>query len=277
MYDPPDSPSDSTEYPCQEYENRTLEISMNAIAGFLEISPKAYPTPNPFYFSIEAWDKHYNLSAGTGTTQRKSPNYTEYQEIHAYTGRTTPDYGPIWLYNVTNAPSISTGDDDEVLYRFDGRMNAVDFLRDQSFKFNASGICNERDEKRLLFSGSLLSPRETEEHDWAGSPIPAPRISGYFNTRTAHVAMSGLFRAGNGQRGTIVGRAEMVFHGEIDAERSDQLFMGRAVPEWNATLGFARGSVGGGKSTAPRISGTVASLILIGFMGIGLAVPLIFF
>lgn len=61
---------------------------MNAIAGFLEISPKAYPTPNPFYFSIEAWDKHYNLSAGTGTTQRKSPNYTEYQEIHAYTGRT---------------------------------------------------------------------------------------------------------------------------------------------------------------------------------------------
>ncbi|OJD14950.1 hypothetical protein AJ78_04765 [Emergomyces pasteurianus Ep9510] len=280
MYNPPDYPSESTKYPCQEYENRTFEISMNAIAGFLEDSPKSTPTNNPFYFSIEAWDKHFNLTPGTGPTQRKSANYSKFQENHAYSGSATSTHGPIWLYNMTDAKnsSIDGGDgDNEALYRFEGRMNVADFLRNQEFKFNASGICDERDEDRLLFSGALHGPNRDEKYDWAENPIPVPRVSGYFSTRTAHVSMSGLFIVSNEKLDSVVGRARMVFHGEIDNERSDQLFMDRPVPEWNATLGFARGSVGGAKSAASRISDMVGNFNLIGFVGLGLALPLIFF
>ncbi|QSS65484.1 hypothetical protein I7I51_06328 [Histoplasma capsulatum] len=32
VYDPPDYPSQNTDYPCREYENRTFEIPMNAIS-----------------------------------------------------------------------------------------------------------------------------------------------------------------------------------------------------------------------------------------------------
>ncbi|KLJ11580.1 hypothetical protein EMPG_13249 [Blastomyces silverae] len=283
LYDPPNYSFEDTDYPCQEFENRTFEISMNAIAGFQEISPKSYPQPNPFYLSIEAWDMHYNLTPGTGPTQRKSANYSEYQEIHAYTGMATGTHGPIWIYNMTNTPNNNNNnkDDDEPLYRFAGNMNAIDFLQTQVFKFNASGICSGgSDIDDLLYDGSLLSPTRNGHDDWAGDPIPTPRISGSFNTRVAQVTMSGLFMVGNGNRGSMVGRAEMIFRGEIDEERSDQLLLGKSVPEWNATLGFVRGSVGGAKSGATRVwgLGEVGGLVFGGVvMGFGIAVPLVFF
>ncbi|OAX85513.1 hypothetical protein ACJ72_00102 [Emergomyces africanus] len=274
MYNPPDYRSENTEYPCQEHENSTFGISMNAIAGFLENSPKSKPTNNPFYFTIEAWDKRFNLTRGTGPTQRTSANYSKYQENHVYSGSATSKYGPIWQYNLTDGPSNG---DDEAKYRFEGRMNSVDFLLSQNFNFNASDVCKERDKERLLFSGSLVSTGSREKYDWTKNPVPAPRISGSFGTRTAHVSMSGYFIVSNDKFDAIVGRADMVFYGVIDEERSDQLFMDRPVPEWNATLGFARGSVGGANAAAPQILGMVGNFILIAFTGLSIAVPLIFF
>ncbi|KAL2370289.1 hypothetical protein RJZ57_005271 [Blastomyces gilchristii] len=72
----------------------------------------------------------------------------------------------------------------------------------------------------LLHGGSLLSPIKRIQGDWAGDPVLVPRVSGSFNARVAQVVMSGLF-----------------------------------ILEWNATLGFVRGSVGGAKSRAARVSG----------------------
>lgn len=42
--------------------------------------------------------------------------------------------------------------------------------------------------------------------------------------------------------GTIVVSANITFSGTLDAVRSDQLLLGEARPEWNATLGFSEKS-----------------------------------
>ncbi|QSS65485.1 hypothetical protein I7I51_06329 [Histoplasma capsulatum] len=129
-----------------------------------------------------------------------------------------------------------------------GRMNAADFLERQDFKFNASCICkDERDAGSLLYSGSLINPTEDRKFDWAQNQISTPGILGFFNAHRAQVVMTGSFIVANEKHGSMVGRAEMAFRGEIDEERSDQLLMGGRVPEWNATLGFVRDSVGGAK------------------------------
>ncbi|PGH04575.1 hypothetical protein GX51_03408 [Blastomyces parvus] len=272
--------SQNTDYPCQEFENRTFEISMNAIAGFQEISPKSYPQPNPFYLTIEAWDTHYNLTPRTGAIPRESFRYSAYQQNHVETGMAEAGHLPTWIYNMTNMAN-NNSNNDEPLYRFAGEMNTIDFYRPQLFNFNASGICSDGPD--VLYRCSLLPTSIIREVDWADNPIPAPRISGSFNTRVAQVTMSGLFNSiivSNEKAVSMAGRAEMVFRGEIDEERSDQLFLGRPVPEWNATLGFVRGSVGGAKSGATRAwgLGEVGQLVFGGVvMSFGVGVPLVFF
>jgi hypothetical protein len=69
-----------------------------------------------------------------------------------------------------------------------------------------------------------------------------------------------------------VGLVELIFSGKIDSERSDQLVLGRETPDWNAILGFARGSVTGVENGGSRAWATCGFLSLTGFVGILLVI-----
>jgi hypothetical protein len=100
----------------------------------------------------------------------------------------------------------------------------------------------------------LLSPDERIQYDWTENPIPVPTIRGGFTEHQAWVEVSGLFEA-RSRDTDLVGEIRFRFDGLVDSDRSDQLFMGRKTPEWNATMGFAVGSVGGaGESAASAFS-----------------------
>lgn len=144
-------------------------------------------------------------------------------------------------------------------YNFGGLMETW-FLRHQDFKFNASGLCDGGPERELLFSGSLLAPDPRIEYDWTKNPIAVPTIWGSFNKEQASLVISGLFRAVS-QSTEMVGEIRMSFDGTIDEERSDQLFMNRKTPEWNATLGFDVGAVGGAESAAATFAPERISLL----------------
>ena len=73
-----------------------------------------------------------------------------------------------------------------------------------------------------------------KDRPWTNS-VPYPSITGQFGNATAHIDVTGLFDS-NTLLGTIVGSANITFSGSIDGERSDQLLLSEASPEWNATL-----------------------------------------
>jgi hypothetical protein len=68
----------------------------------------------------------------------------------------------------------------------------------------------------------------------------------------------------------MVGGAEVMFTGRIDAERSDELLLGRRVPEWNATLGFGErdGVAGLGHGGSGRVRWSRGALGLAGLVGV---------
>ncbi|KAB8075237.1 hypothetical protein BDV29DRAFT_155847 [Aspergillus leporis] len=226
---------------CHEFENKTVKISMKAISGFQEVAPKA-PSPNPFFLNLNAWDKDYNL-----TNQYQTANYSEYDAIRISTN-TDQDFNASYHFNITN-------NNTETWYDFHGLANPS-VLRWENFKFNVSGYCdpNKGSDESRLFTGNLLSPDERIQYDWTENPIPVPTIRGGFTEHQAWVEVSGLFEA-RSRDTDLVGEIRFRFDGLVDSDRSDQLFMGRKTPEWNATMGFAVGSVGGaGESAASAFS-----------------------
>lgn len=157
------------------------------------------------------------------------------QIFDSYNGNST------WYFNITD-------NDTALWYKFGGHMTTF-FLGYQQFKYNVSGLCDGGPGQALLFSGAFLAPDSRVEYDWTDNPIPVPTIRGSFNENQASVEMSGLFRAASSTT-EMVGEIRMSFEGLVDKERSDQLFMRKKQPEWNATLGFEVGAVGDAEESA---------------------------
>jgi hypothetical protein len=107
-------------------------------------------------------------------------------------------------------------------------------------------------------------------YDWVTRElISLPLLSGSFDGETAQVQLSGAFSARRQGGNEIVGWAELAFSGRIDAERSDELLLGREVPEWNATLGFGdRAGVAGLGNGGSRAEWSGLLLGLVGLMGV---------
>lgn len=116
------------------------------------------------------------------------------------------------------------------------------------FSLNLTHSCSNStsfdsaDADKYLYAGGLIAPfngnhSTIQDYPWADS-IPYPSMTGQFDKSTAHLDMVGLFDL-NTLSGTTVGSASR----SLDAVRSDQLLLGEASPEWNATLGFSEKNV----------------------------------
>ncbi|KAJ5807900.1 hypothetical protein N7474_009169 [Penicillium riverlandense] len=239
---------------CAEYENSTFKITMNAVAGFQRVAPEA-PSPDPFFLDIYGWDQAYNL-----TNEYDTANYSEFQEIHLSSSYSQVYNETWWFYHLTEADSEG--------YKFSGRMSTY-FLRLFDFKFNVSGICDTPSEDQQFFSGNYITEEQNEENHYFTHPISAARISGSFNQRNAWVETAGHFAANN-RVTQLIGGLTILFEGQLDEERSDELLLGRKKPEWNATLGFEIGSVGGVTSGAVALSPGVVRLILAGLLSMAM-------
>ncbi|KAL2838470.1 hypothetical protein BJY01DRAFT_250970 [Aspergillus pseudoustus] len=269
-YNPPARYShESDEYLCDEYENRTFDVTMNAMAGFKKPPPASAPHINPFFLDIEVWPMPYEL-LGSG-----NENYTN-DEAFSITSEMGGDDGPRFKLNMTTTPTNTSGSSVSTTnaeYRFDGDAPPNFLLWNQGFVFNVSGVCSgwERTDD-VLYKGSLIRPVDIDNdlvYDWiTNTTAPDTAISGSFDGQTAQVEISSAFSALRARDLEIVGRVELIFSGKIDSERSDQLLLGRETPDWNATLGFARGSVAGVEDGASRGVGSLWILGLTGFISL---------
>ncbi|KAL3428694.1 hypothetical protein BDV09DRAFT_71155 [Aspergillus tetrazonus] len=177
----------------------------------------------------------------------------------------------------TNTSGSSAGSTMNSGYHFDGEATTDFPLWSQTFAFNVSGVCRDwRSTNAVLYSGGLIRPIDIHSdstYDWITNiTAPDTAISGFFDEEMAQVRLSSAFSAARERDKKIVGRVELIFSGKIDSERSDQLVLGRETPDWNATLGFARGSVAGVEDGGSRGLGNLWVLSLTGFVGILLAI-----
>ncbi|OOO04682.1 hypothetical protein AFCA_002814 [Aspergillus flavus] len=208
---------------CGEYEDRTFEFIWDALVGLIPTAPNA-PSPNPFFLSLYAWDEGYRLP-----NENEPANYSEYQGTWFHTF--SSDQKPIFYFGITNQT------DNDRSYYFDGHMS-TEFMRQLDIPFNASGICTPTSSKEdLLFKGTYMVPDSEAHLEWMRD-LSVPTIRGYFNLGRAYISISGYLRAIS-EETELVGKAEVVFQGQIDNARSDQLLLGKKRPEWNATLGFS--------------------------------------
>jgi hypothetical protein len=159
-------------------------------------------------------------------------------------------------------------------YRFTGKANTNDTLWDQTSVFNVTDTCTPLSSlDGMLYTGNFLRPDDMDSelvYDWVTRELRSlPALSGSFDGETAWVQLSGAFSAHRRGGNEIVGRAELVFSGRIDAERSDGLLLGREVPEWNATLGFGdRDGVAGLQGNGgSRVGWRTGALGLVGLVG----------
>ncbi|KAL4756036.1 uncharacterized protein BDW70DRAFT_145513 [Aspergillus foveolatus] len=165
----------------------------------------------------------------------------------------------------TNTSGSSAGSTTNSGYRFDGEATTDFSLWSQTFAFNVSGVCSGwSSTNAVLYSGGLIRPISNHSdsgYDWITNiTAPDTAISGLFDEEMAQVRLSSAFSAARARDRKIVGR------------RSDQLVLGRETPDWNATLGFARGSVAGVEDGGSRGLGILWALSLTGFVGILLAI-----
>ena len=135
----------------------------------------------------------------------------------------------------------------DTLYIFNGSQTA-DVVSTQQLAFNLSQFCSTPSSPSFaedalnpyLFLGATERPDPGSKPEvWTGGSVPIPVIEGEFNDRFSDWSMQSLFTMTNSPRNTeLVGAIEVSFRGDIDANRSDQLYLGREIPEWNATVGF---------------------------------------
>ncbi|KAJ0421226.1 hypothetical protein BJY00DRAFT_312407 [Aspergillus carlsbadensis] len=177
----------------------------------------------------------------------------------------------------TNTSGSSAGSTTNSRYHFDGKAT-IDFpLWSQTFAFNVSGVCSDwRSTNAALYSGGLIRPiniHSNSTYDWITNiTAPDTAILGLFDEEMAQVQLLSAFSAAHARDKKIVGRVELIFSGKINSKRSDQLVLGRESPDWNATLGFARGSVADVKDGSSRGLGNLWVLSLTGFVSILLAI-----
>ncbi|KAL3472551.1 hypothetical protein BJX99DRAFT_262229 [Aspergillus californicus] len=265
-------------YLCDEYENSTFEVTMNAMAGFKKPPPASAPHVNPFFLDIEVWPMPYELGLPW------KGNYTQ-DAAFSIGSEFSGDIGPRYKLNMTTASSTDTDTSDssagsttDTGYSFDGDATTDYTLWEQALAFNVSGICSGwRSTDAILYTGGLIRPIDIHgsPYDWiTNTTAPDTAISGSFDEETARVRLSSAFtarRVRSREIVYIVGRVELIFSGTIDSERSDQLLLGSETPDWNATLGFARGSVAGVEDGGSRGLGNLWVLSVTGFVGILLA------
>ncbi|KAF7169426.1 hypothetical protein CNMCM6106_004331 [Aspergillus hiratsukae] len=214
-----------------------LNITFSAIAGFQKMYPGA-KNNNSFMLNIDGWDPAFNLTRHEGRM-----NYSSFQEFSLTSAGDVHD-NPIWYLAVDDMLSKTSTQS----YQFTGNMS-TDILSNQYFKFNVTDVCDDKaivQPRDALFEGNFLKPdNESTPEDWLnGASIPLPSISGQFDGHSAWVVVHGLFSAYSDNTKTqLVGSIEIRFNGKLDEIRSDQLLFGKENPEWNATLGFKRGSV----------------------------------
>ncbi|KAL2786767.1 hypothetical protein BJX66DRAFT_312186 [Aspergillus keveii] len=278
VYNPPPRYQDFADhYVCEEYENKTFEVEMNAMAALKMPPPKSAPHVNPFFLDIKVWPKPYELRLP------RTDNYTT-DEAFSILSESGLDSGPRWLLNMstprntTSSGSSTSGASSTATtntgYRFSGEANTNDTLWDQTFVFNVTDTCKPLSSlDELLYSGNFLRPDDMDSdlvYDWVTRELRSlPSVYGSFDGETAQVQLSGAFSAHPRGGNEIVGRAELVFSGRIDAERSDELLLGRTVPEWNATLGFGdRAGVAGLGNGGSRAEWSGLLLGLVGLMGV---------
>jgi hypothetical protein len=135
----------------------------------------------------------------------------------------------------------------------------------QSWKFNATGICESSSSEDLLFSGSLLFPGDRKDHDWADNVYPTT-IAGEFDDQTASIYIDGLFEA-LGVNTELAGKLAIRFAGQIDKDRSDILELGDSNPAWEPVLGFREED---GDSSAVSIFG-VSIAIWVSILALAIA------
>ncbi|KAL3467209.1 hypothetical protein BJX64DRAFT_192365 [Aspergillus heterothallicus] len=267
VYNPPPSYEDAElPYLCDEYENRTFEVQMNAMAGFKKPPPASAPNDNPFFLDIEVWPIPYELRLP------RTENYTSDQAFQIATEMSGDD-GPRYKLNMSTATNTSATASDTAtrnpMYRFNGEAPASFPLWNQQFVFNVSGICTTGTLDTVLYSAGLLRPIDIDSdlvYDWIdNSTMSGPSLTGSFGEETAQVQLSGAFSAIRRPGNAMVGHVELIFAGKIDSERSDQLLLGLETPDWNATLGFERASVAGVEDGAAR---GVVSLWILGLTGL---------
>lgn len=147
---------------------------------------------------------------------------------------------------------------------------------EQELYFNLTQQCEDRtssanDEEDFLFEGGIIMPPDEQGgHDTEWSDVlPVPTMSIDFNQDRASLSMQGLFRVLSGNT-ELVGRLSLNFHGKVDEDRSDELVIGAAAPEWNPTLGFSHtpaddesGAPKGPLAAALSYYGVILGLVLV--------------
>ncbi|KAL4877434.1 hypothetical protein BJY04DRAFT_222182 [Aspergillus karnatakaensis] len=249
VYDPPNSYENAAAaYICDEFENKTFEVEMNAMTGIKMQPPRSAPHVNPFILDLRAWPKPFDLRVP------RSDNYTTDEAFRFYS-ETGWDTGPRWLFNMSTPGTTNPA------YGFSGRASTNGSNWEHEFVFNVTDVCDSSSTD-MLYNANFLLPDDIEGsrdlvYDWVTDDLMTlPSVSGEFNEEAAVVRFAGTFTAYI-TRGSsrISGRAELTFRGTIDAERSDGLLLGGRLPEWNATLGFGErdGVAGLGQGASNRV------------------------